>query len=480
MLLMLGDFALIFALNSAFMTSDTPPAHVHFIAIGGSVMHNLALALHQQGLRVTGSDDEIREPSRTRLAAAGLLPKEEGWFPDRLRGANAVIVGMHARPDNPELQAAQTQGLPVYSFPQYVYEQCRDKQRIVIAGSHGKTTITAMIMHVLVHHGRKFDYLVGAQLEGFETMVRLTPDAPLVIIEGDEYLTSPLDATPKFLHYHHHIGLVSGIAWDHVNVYPTFEDYAHQFDRFADATPKGGILVFCEDDDLATVVCKKERADVLPIEYGRHPAQIEDGRTYLLDEHKKRVPVQFFGDHNLRNVSGAKAVCARIGITSELFYAAIPSFRGAANRLEPLAQRADMHIYKDFAHAPSKLRATCEAVRQQFPQHRLVACLELHTFSSLNPAFLDQYRKTFKAPDVAMVYFNPKVLAHKQLPPLSAEQVQTAFARPDLQVYTDRTALEAALRAEAQPRTNWLLMSSGHFDGLDLNKFCQEVLNPVS
>ncbi|MGB3619292.1 MAG: Mur ligase domain-containing protein, partial [Catalinimonas sp.] len=301
----------------------SPPQKIHFIAVGGAVMHNLALALHQQGADVTGSDDEIRDPSRTRLAAAGLLPDAEGWFPARVTAdLDAVIVGMHARPDNPELERARVLGLPIYSFPEYVYHRCRNKQRVVIAGSHGKTTITSAIMHVLRYFGHKFDYLVGAQLDGFDLMVQLTDDAPVVIIEGDEYPASPDDLRPKFLHYHHHIGLISGIAWDHVNVYPDFDAYVRPFEQFADATPKSGTLLYCEEDDLAAVICRKERDDVTALPYEALPAEVADGTTYLLHD-GRRTPLQVFGRHNLLNLGGAKGVCQRLGVTEAMFWEAI-------------------------------------------------------------------------------------------------------------------------------------------------------------
>ncbi|MBC7451538.1 MAG: peptidoglycan synthetase, partial [Cytophagales bacterium] len=336
---------------------------VHFIAIGGAVMHNLALALHHKGYIVSGSDDEIFEPSKTRLAKYGLLPEILSWYPEKItQQLDAVILGMHARNDNPELQKAKELGLKIYSFPEYIYEQSKNKQRIVIAGSHGKTTITSMIMHVLKFFDRKFDYLVGAKLEGFDTMVQITDDAPIIIIEGDEYLTSPLDLTPKFLHYHHHIGLISGVAWDHINVYPTFEEYVKQFDAFADSTPKGGILIYSESDDLATLVGDKPRSDVKAVGYGTHKHEIVNGVTFLHTD-KGKVEIEVFGKHNLKNINAAKMICMEIGINDEMFYKAIQTFKGAANRLEILGRNHHNVVFKDFAHAPSKLKATSKAVK---------------------------------------------------------------------------------------------------------------------
>jgi UDP-N-acetylmuramate: L-alanyl-gamma-D-glutamyl-meso-diaminopimelate ligase len=450
---------------------------IHFIAIGGAVMHNMALALHQKGYVVSGSDDEIFEPSKSRLAAAGLLPEAFGWFPEKITDdLEAVILGMHARKDNPELLEAHKKGLKIYSFPEYVYEQSKDKQRIVIAGSHGKTTITAMIMHVLKHYNRDFDYLVGAKLDGFDTMVKLTSEAPIIIIEGDEYLTSPLDLTPKFLHYHHHIGVISGIAWDHINVYPTFEEYVKQFDAFADSTPKAGILIYNESDDLAAFIGRKERPDVARVEYKAHPHEIIDGITYLLTDNGK-IPLEIFGKHNLKNISAALNVCLKIGVTHEMFCKAMSSFKGAANRLEILGKNNNKVVFKDFAHAPSKLKATSKAVKKQFPTHQLVAVLELHTFSSLNKAFLDQYKDSFKAPEIPIVFYSLDTLKHKKLEELNVNEVKEAFNNPDIKVFTDAKELENYLRSISWNKTNLLLMSSGNYGGMDLKSLTEFVIN---
>ncbi|MFD1469656.1 UDP-N-acetylmuramate--L-alanine ligase [Hymenobacter caeli] len=449
--------------------TDSAPRRVHLIAVGGSIMHNLALALHRQGARVTGTDDEIFEPARGRLAAAGLLPEAEGWDAARITpDLDAVIVGMHARPDNPELLQAQELGLKVYSFPEYIHEASRDKQRVVIGGSHGKTSITACILHVLRFYGRKFDYAVGAQLAGFDLMVQLTDDAPVIIIEGDEYLSSPVDRRPKFHLYQHHIGVISGISWDHINVFPTEEIYREQFRIFAAMTPKAGVLIYDRDDEQTQLIAVPTSPDVTYIGYGPHESVVRDGQTFLLTKKDEEVPIQVFGEHNLRNLSAAREVCKQLGIKGKDFYRAVASFPGAARRLELLARGATSVVYKDFAHAPSKLRATAGALKQQFPGRRLVACLELHTFSSLNPDFLPQYAHCFDAPDVAVVYFNPHVLEHKRLPPLPPAAVTAAFQRPDLRVITDSHELAEFLHAQPWADTNLLLMSSGTFDGLDL------------
>ncbi len=449
---------------------------VHFIAIGGSAMHNLALALYQKKIIVTGSDDEIFEPSKTRLEKAGLLPPALGWYPEKITSElDAVILGMHARADNPELLKAQELGLKIYSYPEYIYQQSLEKQRIVIAGSHGKTTITSMIMHVLKYHKRSFDYMVGALIEGFDTMVKLSEDAPMIILEGDEYLSSPIDRTPKFLHYHHHIGLISGISWDHINVYPTFDEYVKQFEAFAEASPKGGILIYSENDDFAAYICKKERDDVHSIEYPAHKNEIEDGVTYLLTDFGK-VPLQIFGKHNMRNISGAKAVCNKIGINDEMFYQAMRSFKGAANRLEVLNKNYSTVVFKDFAHAPSKVKATTNAVKKQYERKDLVAVLELHTFSSLNKEFLNQYKDTFKAADIPVVYYNPETVKHKKLEDISENMILEAFNSKNMKVFTERSQLSDYLLGLDWNNKNLLLMSSGNFGGLDLVNLAKEIV----
>jgi UDP-N-acetylmuramate: L-alanyl-gamma-D-glutamyl-meso-diaminopimelate ligase len=453
------------------------PQAIHFISIGGSAMHNLALALQQQGCTITGSDDEIYEPSRTRLAQHGLLPAEMGWFPTNIHaGLDAVIVGMHARKDNPELARALELGLPVYSYPEYVYQQSQQKQRVVIAGSHGKTTITSMILHVLKHHNRTFDYLVGAQLEGFETMAQLTPSAPIIIIEGDEYASSPIDPRPKFLHYQPHIALISGIAWDHVNLYPTWEEYVDQFELLAEGMPKAGILIFDETDDMLDIIGQKERADITKIPYEAHPSEIVDGRTYLITKQKTKIPVLVFGEHNMKNIAGAMTVLDRLGITDTLFYEAIPTFKGAARRLEKIASQGNRILFRDFAHAPSKVEATTEAVKRQYPGRKLLAAVELHTFSSLNRAFLEQYKSCLDAADQAVVYFNAHTLAVKQLEPITPDDVITAFDRPNLRVFTDTAELQSYLIGQRDAAEVFLLMSSGTFGGLELDVLAEKLI----
>lgn len=451
-------------------------SRVHFIAIGGSVMHDLALHLHEKGLKVSGSDDEIYDPAKSALASKGLLPKSFGWFPEKItQDIDAIILGMHARPDNPELAAAKEQGLKIYSYPEYIYEQSKEKQRIVIGGSHGKTTITSMILHVLQELGRdEFDYVIGARTSTVDGLVKLS-DAPIIIIEGDEYLTSPVDHSPKFLKYHHHIGLISGIAWDHYNVFPTLDDYVKQFEMFADASPKAGSLIYCEEDDLATVICRKERPDVNRIEYRAHPHKVVDGQTYLETDFGE-VPIRLFGYHNMQNLSAAMEVCTRIGVTTKDFYQAVASFGGASKRLELIAKSEHTAVYKDFAHAPSKLQATTRAVKEQYTDRQLVACMELHTFSSLNREFVGQYSDTLNDADLGVVYHNPDVSRHKKLEPLNDEIIQQAFNRSDIKVFTNTQSLQDFLQSENWANKNLLLMSSGNYGGMDLDSFGKSIV----
>lgn len=452
--------------------------HIHLIAVGGSIMHNLALALHDKGLKVTGSDDEIYEPAKSRLSTAGILPAQEGWFPEKLDSKpDAVILGMHARPDNPELQRAQELNIPIYSFPEFIYEQSRDKQRVVIGGSHGKTTITSIIMHVLRHLGRKFDYAVGAQLEGFDRMVKLT-DAPVIIIEGDEYLSDPIKRKPKIHLYHHHIAVISGISWDHINVFPDQETYRDQFRIFAEMTPKAGTLIYNQDDEQVQLVSvPRNPTDIAYIGYTVPEHSIRNGKTVLHTKKDGDVEVQLIGEHNLRNIAAAKEVCKKIGVKAHDFYEALRTFKGAAKRLEKLGESASSNIYRDFAHAPSKVKATTEAVKNQFPTRELVAVLELHTFSSLNKNFIPQYAGALNAANEAIVYFNPKTVEHKRMEMLTEEELKNAFRNQNLKVYTDSAALQEHLLGRSWQNANLLLMSSGTFNNIDFEALKKAVLN---
>jgi len=448
---------------------------IHFIAIGGAVMHNLAIALHLKGYEVTGSDDEIFEPSAGRLAGHGLLPSAAGWDPGKISAElDAVILGMHARADNPELLRARELGAKIYSFPEYLYEQSRDKKRVVIGGSHGKTTLTSMIMHVLRASGMDFDYMVGAQIEGFDTMVRLTEAAPLMIFEGDEYLTSPLDLTPKFHWYKPHIALLTGIAWDHINVFPTFENYVNQFRIFIEKIEAGGSLYYFGGDKELQVLAGK--TEVRSEAYCEHPYRTGE-KTVLIKEDGSETAVPLFGAHNMQNIMGALMVCRELGVSDELFYRHIPDFKGAARRQQLLASGNGSEVYLDFAHAPSKVRSTVSAFREKTGSRRLVACLELHTFSSLNAAFLPQYAGSMDAADSALVYFDPHTVEHKKLPPISREDVRKGFGRSDLEVLNSADEVSTRLKELKEAGTTYLLMSSGHFSGTDLNKLANELIS---
>lgn len=443
---------------------------LHFIAIGGSAMHNLAIALHEAGNEVTGSDDEIFEPSRTRLANLGLLPEAEGWFPEKIHaGLDAVVLGMHAKFDNPELKRANELGLKIFSYPEYLYEHAKDKTRVVIGGSHGKTTITAMVMHVLKHSGRNFDYMVGAQLKGFDTMVRLTDDAPIMILEGDEYLTSPIDPRPKFHLYKPHISILTGIAWDHINVFPTFQIYLDQFRQFINLTEENGTVIYFHEDANLVKLANEARSDIRTIAYHALPFRVINGVTYVMGTGVDfTTPLQIIGKHNLQNIAGALEVCRQLDIPEADFFIHIQTFEGAAKRLEPLRIEGTYSVFKDFAHAPSKVKATVDSLKEHFADRKLIACFELHTYSSLNKEFLEQYHGAMDKADEAIVYFSNHALELKRLDKLSVEDVKEAFKRPDLEVYNNSEELYARLKSVSHQSTCLLLMSSGNFDGLDL------------
>ena len=519
---------------------------VHFIAIGGSAMHNLAIALCQKGITVTGSDDEIFDPAKSRLEKYGLLPAEFGWHPERItKDLDAVVLGMHARVDNPELLRAQELGIKIYSYPEYLYEQSKDKLRIVVGGSHGKTTTTAMILHVLAHCGIEADYMVGAQLKGFDVMVRLSHTAKVMVIEGDEYLTSPIDRRPKFHLYHPNVGIITGIEWDHINVFPTFDIYREQFAKFIDLIEPGtqasrlqqGTLIYCDEDpEVHRVAMENRRTDIQKLPYVCPEHRVVDGVTYLVgsgecvvDSNRGQVlptgmpsarstthyplstPLKIFGHHNLLNLTAARLACRQVGVTDEQFDEAIASFEGASKRLELVKKSDTCAVYKDFAHAPSKLRATIHAMREQYPDRRLVACMELHTFSSLTQEFLQQYAHSMDEADVRYVYFSQHALQLKKLPPLDPDEVKAAFegtpsgtqasrlhaaettAHP-VEVFTDSKKLvecvvalmRKCVSADASATdaftqshnnaTNLLMMSSGNFDGIDFNQLAEEII----
>ena len=451
--------------------------NVHFIAIGGSAMHNLAIALHLKGYHVTGSDDEIFDPAKSRLQRYGLLPESYGWHPERItKDLDAIVLGMHARIDNPELLKAQELGLKIFSYPEYLYEQSKGKTRVVVGGSHGKTTTTAMILHVLQHCGIEADYMVGAQLEGFEVMVRLSETAKVMVIEGDEYLTSPIDRRPKFHLYKPHVAIVTGIEWDHINVFPTFEIYKDQFAQFVNLIEPGGRLIYCNDDaEVRDVALKNTRTDIAKQPYDVPPHEVVEGITYLNTAHG-RVPLRVFGNHNLLNLTAARYACNSLGVTDEQFDEAIQSFGGASKRLELVKATKDCAVYKDFAHAPSKLRATIAAMKEQYPDRRLVACMELHTFSSLTAEFLKQYAGTMDRADVPFVYYSQHALQLKKLPDLDPEQVKASFANERVRVFTDSKQMVEELRKMHWQDANLLMMSSGNFDGIDFKLLADELI----
>ena len=436
-------------------------------------MHNLAIALYKKGYQVSGSDDAIFEPSSTRLANYGLLPEHMGWFEENISAEiDAVILGMHALLDNPELLRAQELGLKIYSYPEYIYEQTKDKLRVVIGGSHGKTTITSMILHVLNYYNKDIDYLVGAQLAGFDTMVKITDSAPVIIIEGDEYLASPIDRRPKFHLYKANIAVISGIAWDHINVFPTYADYTRQFEIFIDTIQPEGTLIYCEADQDLKAIATSSTATIKKIPYNIPNHRIENGITYLLPS---ETPLEVFGDHNLMNLNAAKLVCKQLNIEEEDFEKAISSFTGAAKRLEIVSIKDNTNVYKDFAHSPSKLKATIEAVKAQFPDRKLVACIELHTFSSLNKNFLSQYDGSMLLADVAIVFIDKKTFVHKKLEPFTSTDVQLAFKDQRIMFFDDIALLESYLTDMNYHNTNLLMMSSGNYSGLDLVNLAREL-----
>lgn len=432
-------------------------------------MHSLAIALHCSGWKVTGSDDRISEPSRSRLEEAGLLPPQEGWDPKRItRELDVVILGMHARRDNPELEKALALGLQVCSFPEFFYEMTKGKRRVVIGGSHGKTTVTSMILHVLRQAGIKCDYLVGAQLPGFDNMAALEQSRELAVFEGDEYLSSALDPRPKFHLYRPHLAVITGIAWDHVNVFPRYDDYLEQFEGFIRKIEPSGSLIYCREDRELSRMAEATRPDLEKVPYSTHPFVARDRTFFLKREQAADLPLQIFGSHNMQNIAAALEICRRLGIEEDIFYEAMASFKGAARRLQVLEEREDFSIYQDFAHAPSKVKATVRALRELHPERKLVACLELHTYSSLSVGFLSQYRGTLDEADQAVVYIDPAAARLKRLKPLSRKDIVEGFQREDLLVIETSRELEGWIDTLQMEGTDLVLMSSGNFGGIDL------------
>ncbi|MEO5675461.1 MAG: Mur ligase family protein [Chitinophagales bacterium] len=450
--------------------------NVHFIAIGGSVMHNLAIALHLNGCKVTGSDDEIFEPAKSKLDHYHLLPEKEGWYPERITPAlDSVLLGMHAKADNPELIRAMELGLKIFSFPEFLYGQAKNKVRVVIGGSHGKTSITAMVMHILKKNTQDFDYMVGSEVRGFEITVRLSKKAPVMIFEGDEYPDSTINLTPKFHIYRPQIALISGIAWDHINVFPTFDGYVQQFRKFVELIPPGGTLIFNLEDKVVKEVADSAKASIKKIGYGIPPYEIRNGKTVLLSG-VKRIALNIFGEHNLQNLAGAAEICKCLGVSEDDCFDSIKDFTGAARRLELVYENMSCSIFRDFAHSPSKLKATISAVKEQFQKRKLIACFELHTFSSLNEKFLSEYSGTMQEADISVVFCNTHTLQLKQMPPVTDSAIKKSFGDEAISVFTDCFSLRSFLESFHWENKNLLLMSSGNFDGLDLN----EIANFVS
>lgn len=447
---------------------------VHFIAIGGSAMHNLAIALNRKGIQVSGSDDEIFEPSRTRLEKEGILPANLGWDVSNIPAElDAVILGMHAREDNPELLRAKELQIPIYSYPEYLYEQSKDKMRIVIGGSHGKTTITSMLLHAINKLGLNVDYMVGAQLEGYDCMVKLTNDAKYMILEGDEYLSSPIDLRPKFHLYHPNVALISGIAWDHINVFPTFENYTSQFEIFCDLIEPNGTLIYNTEDPEVRKLGEQAREGITSIAYQTPTFEPTETGT-LLHFEGKSYPLLVFGPHNLQNLMGAMNLAKSIGIEHTSFLQSMSDFTGAGKRLQKVIERPDFVMFKDFAHSPSKLKATTAAVKHQYPNRKVVACMELHTFSSLKKEFLPHYEGAMIAADAALVYFNPEVVHHKKLEAISIQQVSDGFGG-GVEVKNETADVLSFIRSQKWNNSVLLMMSSGNFDGIDYDQLGEEL-----
>ncbi|MBE7639630.1 peptidoglycan synthetase [Salegentibacter sp. BLCTC] len=446
---------------------------LHFIAIGGSAMHSLALALHEKQHSITGSDDAIYEPSKSALENEGLLPNRNGWFPEKItEELDAVILGMHAKKDNPELEKARELNLKIYSYPEFLFELSKEKTRVVIGGSHGKTTITAMILHVMHYHGREIDYMLGAPVKGIDKTLRLSNEADFILIEGDEYPSSPLDLRPKFHLYQPNIALLSGIAWDHINVFPTFEHYVEQFQIFISEIVKGGILVYNEEDETLKSLVENTENQIRKHPYHTPEYHVEDGST-ILETTEGDMPLEIFGKHNMNNLAGAKWICQHMGIDEDDFYEAIMEFEGASRRLEKIFESDSAVIFKDFAHSPSKVKASTKAVKEQYPDKKIIACLELHTFSSLNAEFIEQYKNTLKEADETIVFYAPEAMAQKQMSSISVKGIKNAFNEPGLEVIASTSVLQEVLGAKDFKNTVLLFMSSGTFGGLDLEEVKQ-------
>jgi UDP-N-acetylmuramate: L-alanyl-gamma-D-glutamyl-meso-diaminopimelate ligase len=443
---------------------------VHFIAIGGAAMHNLAIALKVKKYHITGSDDIINDPSKSRLKSYNLYPNDLGWFEDRITNdIDAIVLGMHAKIDNPELLKAKELNLKIYSYPEFIYEQCKLKTRVVIGGSHGKTTITSMILHVMNFYDKEVDYMVGAQLEGFDVMVKLTEENDFIVLEGDEYLSSPIDRRPKFHLYNPNIALISGISWDHINVFPTYEIYKQQFEIFVESIVEGGSITYNSEDLDTNEIVNNTTRSIRKFDYSIPEFTINNGITYLQTT-EGELPLEIFGKHNLSNLMGAKWICQHMGIDEDDFYQAITSFKGASNRLEKVFTNNDSHIYKDFAHSPSKVKATVNAVKNQFEEHKVIACFELHTFSSLNSDFINEYKDTLNRADESIVYFSKTTLESKKMQKIDIKDIVNAFNNSDLLVFDDALKLKEYLFSLNYNKSVLLMMSSGNFGNIQFDE----------
>ena len=443
---------------------------VHFIAIGGAAMHNLAIALKVKKYHITGSDDIINDPSKSRLKSYNLYPNDLGWFEDRITNdIDAIVLGMHAKIDNPELLKAKELNLKIYSYPEFIYEQCKLKTRVVIGGSHGKTTITSMILHVMNFYDKQVDYMVGAQLEGFDVMVKLTEENDFIVLEGDEYLSSPIDRRPKFHLYNPNIALISGISWDHINVFPTYEIYKKQFEIFVESIVEGGSITYNSEDLDTNEIVNNTTRSIRKFDYSIPEFTINNGITYLQTT-EGELPLEIFGKHNLSNLMGAKWICQHMGIDEDDFYQAITSFKGASNRLEKVFTNNDSHIYKDFAHSPSKVKATVNAVKNQFEEHKVIACFELHTFSSLNSDFINEYKDTLNRADESIVYFSKTTLESKKMQKIDIKDIVNAFNNSDLLVFDDALKLKEYLFSLNYNKSVLLMMSSGNFGNIQFDE----------
>tara|TARA_B100000767_G_scaffold75572_1_gene72132 strand:+ start:1646 stop:3001 length:1356 start_codon:yes stop_codon:yes gene_type:complete len=443
---------------------------VHFIAIGGAAMHNLAIALKVKKYHITGSDDIINDPSKSRLQSYNLYPNDLGWFEDRITNdIDAIVLGMHAKIDNPELLKAKELNLKIYSYPEFIYEQCKFKTRVVIGGSHGKTTITSMILHVMNFYDKDVDYMVGAQLEGFDVMVKLTEENDFIVLEGDEYLSSPIDRRPKFHLYNPNIALISGISWDHINVFPTYEIYKKQFEIFVESIVEGGSITYNSEDLDTNEIVNNTTRSIRKFDYFTPEFSINNGITYLQTT-EGELPLEIFGKHNLSNLMGAKWICQHMGIDEDDFYQAITSFKGASNRLEKVFTNNDSHIYKDFAHSPSKVKATVNAVKNQFEEHKVIACFELHTFSSLNSDFINEYKDTLNRADTSIVYFSKTTLESKKMQKIDFKDIVNAFNNSGLIVFDDPLKLKEYLFSLSYNKSVLLMMSSGSFGNIQFDE----------